>query len=263
MNRRHFEAKPGIRPSFGERMQRWMTALVAALLGGCASGSSRAVPTAVDNSSGHGAHDSGHPTRHGGHGGHGHHHGFADADALTRALDDPARDEWQHPDEVLRALELEPAMTVADVGAGTGYFAVRLARAVPQGDVIATDLEPDMVRFLGERARREKLPNLRAVLATPTSSGLGPASVDRILVVHVWHHLEERVDYARSLATALRPGGRLFIVDFSPAARRGPPEHMRLGSERVVAELEAAGLSAKVSSVVLPDQYVVEARLAP
>jgi len=178
-------------------------------------------------------------------------------------FDDPARDEWQRPDDVLRALELEPAMTVADVGTGTGYFAVRLARAVPEGEVIATDLEPDMLRFVGERARREQLPNVRTVLATPTASGLAASSVDRILVVHVWHHLAERREYARRMSVALRPGGSLFIVDFSPSAERGPPVNMRVPAEAVVAELEGAGLSARVSPISLPDQYIVEGRRRP
>ena len=118
-------------------------------------------------------------------------------------------------------------------------------RAVPQGEVIATDLEPDMVRFLSVRARREQLPNLRAIQATPTASGLAAHSVDRILVVHVWHHLADGGECTRGLAAALRPGARLFVVDFSPTARRGPPASMRVAPEAVIAALEGAGLSAR------------------
>ena len=187
-------------------------------------------------------------------------HGFAKADEWTAAFDDPARDDWQRPDDVVRALELTPAMTVADVGAGTGYFAVRLARAVPAGQVIATDIEPDMVRYLGERAQRESLANLRAVVGTATASGLTAGSVDRILVVDVWHHLGDRVAFARDLAAALRPGGKLLVVDFTLAAERGPPAKHRLEPAAIIADLTAAGLRAKVSSVTLPDQYIVEAQ---
>ena len=211
---------------------------------------------------GHGAGPRPVPPHHG-HGGGGPHHAFSDAEAWTRVFDDPARDRWQRPDQVLRALELEPAMTIADVGAGTGYFAVPLARAVPRGQVIATDLEPEMVRFLRQRARREQLPNLRALQATPAASGLAAGSVDRILLVHVWHHLAEPGEYARGLAAALRPGGRLLVADFSPTAHRGPPAHLRVGPEAVVAALESAGLSARVSPIALPDQYLVEARRRP
>ncbi|AKV00261.1 Methyltransferase type 11 [Labilithrix luteola] len=191
------------------------------------------------------------------------HHGFTDAAAWSKVFDDPARDAWQRPDDVLRALELSPAMSVADVGAGTGYFSVRLARALPSGKVIATDIEPDMVRYLNERAAREQLPNLHAVPATQADSGLTPESVDRVLIVHVWHHLADRVAYARDLAAALRPGGRVLVVDFSLTASHGPPPNMRLAPEAIVADLTAAGLMARLSPVALPDQYIVEARRAP
>lgn len=205
-------------------------------------------------------HEHEHACSHQGHGAGGAHHAFVDADARTRLFDDPARDEWQCSDDVLRALELEPTLAVADVGAGTGYFSVRLARAVPRGEVIATDLEPDMVRFLNERARRERLPNLHAIQATPTASGLAAGSVDRILIVHMWHHLADGGEYARDLAAALRPGGRLLVVDFSLSAQRGPPTGMRVAPEALSAELEGAGLSAGVSPIAIPDQYLVEAR---
>jgi arsenite methyltransferase len=248
----------------GEPMRPLLTATLAAALGtACSSASPHVVTRRESHVSEHGtgAHVHGHEPA--GHDLGGHHHAFTDADAWTRVFDDPSRDAWQHPDEVLRALELEPTMTVADVGAGTGYFSARLARAVPQGEVIATDLEPDMVRFVSERARREQLPNLRAVLATQVASGLTPSSVDRILVVHVWHHLPGRSEYARGLSTALRPGGRLFVVDFSPGADRGPPASMRLAPEVIIAELESAGLAASVSPIAPPGQYIVEGRLRP
>jgi predicted methyltransferase len=232
----------------GDPMNRVLTAFCAATLGG-ACGSS---PPRDHEPAG----------RHEDHGAAGAHHGFADADAWTKVFDDPARDAWQRPDDVLRALELAPTMTVADVGAGTGYFTVRLARAVPAGEVIATDIEPDMVRFVDERARREQLTNVRAVRATRTTSGLAPQSVDRILIVDVWHHLDDRVGYARDLSAALRPGGKLFIVDFHLTAHHGPPMHMRLAPETIIADLAAAGLIATLSPVALPDQYIIEARRA-
>ena len=122
-----------------------------------------------------------------------HHHRFDDAAKWSKVFDDPARDEWQKPADVVTAMKIVPGMTVADVGAGTGYFTVRLARVVPRGWVIATDIEPDMVRYLTERAQREQLPNVKAVLAGATDPKLEPGSVDRVLVVDVWHHLDDRV----------------------------------------------------------------------
>ena len=122
-------------------MHRLLTTFFAAPLGGvCSTVSNRAAVATEGHAGAHG-----HAGPHCDNGGAGMHHGFADADALTKVFDDPARDEWQRPDDVLRALQLAPEMTVADIGAGTGYFAVRLARAVPAGEVIAADVEPDMV----------------------------------------------------------------------------------------------------------------------
>lgn len=252
----------------GEKMYRLLTAFFAATLGGACSSAARVTVVATRHDKPeHGAaahsHDHGHGHTGPNHYGGGMHHRFAAADEWTQVFDDPARDEWQRPADVLQALQLAPTMTVADVGAGTGYFAVRLARAVPAGAVIATDVEPDMVRYLNERSRREQLPNLRALPATQTASGLAPQSVDRIVVVHVWHHLADRVAYARDLGAALRPGGKLFIVDFSLAGRRGPPANLRVAPEALIADLAAAGLAAKVSPVTLPDQYIIEARREP
>jgi ubiquinone/menaquinone biosynthesis C-methylase UbiE len=189
---------------------------------------------------------------------HGHHaHRFDNAEQWAKVFDDPARDAWQQPDVVIAALALTPAMAVADVGAGTGYFTVRLARAVPQGQVVATDIEPDMVRYLNERAQKDKLANVRAVLSTADDPKLAPASQDRILVVDVWHHIADRARYASGLAAALRPGGQVAIVDFTQEANHGPPKEMRLAPAAIIAELLGAGLEAEVSPTKLPDQYIV------
>lgn len=188
------------------------------------------------------------------------HHRFDRAEEWAKVFDDPARDERQQPARVIAELALEPTSIVADVGAGTGYFSVRLAAHVPRGKVIATDIEPDMVRYVAARARREGLANLEARLATQADPALPPASVDRILVVDVWHHLEDRVGYARALAAALRPGGALLVVDFTLDAERGPPKQMRLAPDAIVGDLRAAGLTADVSPTALPDQFVVIAR---
>ena len=203
-----------------------------------------------------------HAPEHKDHDGGGMHHGFKNAEEWAKVFDDPARDAWQEPDRVVAELALAPAMTVADIGAGTGYFAVRIARAVPRGEVIATDLEPDMIRFMTERAQREGLTNLRAVLTPADDPELAPGSVDRILIVDVWHHLGDRAAYARKLVSALRQGGQLVIVDFKLDAKRGPPAKFRLAPADVIAELASVGLTAKVT-LELADQYVITARRKP
>src|SRR3954447_13389512 len=96
---------------------------------------------------------------------HSHQHSFGDAEKWSHVFDDPERDAWQKPHEVIRALELKPDAAVADLGAGTGYFAARLANMVPKGAVYAADVEPEMVKYLGERAKREAVKTLKPVAA--------------------------------------------------------------------------------------------------
>lgn len=190
-------------------------------------------------------------------------HRFEKADEWAKLFDDPGRDAWQKPDEVVGLLGLAPGMTVADVGAGTGYFLARLSRAVgDKGRVIATDIEPDMVRYMKERAAREKLGNVTAVLAPGDDVGVDAHSLDRALVVDVWHHIQERERYAAKLARALRPGGMVVIVDFTLESRRGPPRKHRLAPETVMDDLRAGGFTAALASESLPDQYVVTGRLS-
>jgi ubiquinone/menaquinone biosynthesis C-methylase UbiE len=192
-----------------------------------------------------------------------HHHRFDDAAKWAKVFDDPARDEWQKPARVVEVMAISPGMTVADVGAGTGYFEPHLARAVgPSGKVIAEDVEPDMVRWLADRARRESLGNVEALLGTNDDPKLPAGSVDRVLVVDTWHHIEDRPAFAKKLTTALKPKGAVFVVDFTADSPHGPPQHARLAPEAVASDLAAAGLEASVlKDAGLPNQYVVRGTL--
>jgi ubiquinone/menaquinone biosynthesis C-methylase UbiE len=198
---------------------------------------------------------------HRGHHGGGMTHGFKNAEQWAKVFDDPARDAWQRPDEVVALLSIRAGMTVVDLGAGTGYFVGRLAnRAGPSGTVIATDLEADMVTYLEQRGRRDGWRNVRPLQVAADDPGLGHATVDRILVVDVWHHLGDRRAYAAKLAEALRPGGFIVVVDFDLDARMGPPPEHRLAPERIIEELESAGLIVELAAESLPEQYAVIAR---
>lgn len=195
---------------------------------------------------------------------HGHagvHHDFSDAAKWSQRFDDPARDAWQKPDEVVRLLAVEPGMTVVDLGAGTGYFGRRLAAAAgPAGKVLALDPEPNMVAFMRDRFEREKLANAEAKTCPLDETGLPPASVDRVLIVDTWHHIERRAAYAKHLAGVLRPGGLVMVVDFTLETDKGPPKRHRIAPADVVVELAAGGLEASVATEPLPDQYVVVGR---
>lgn len=185
---------------------------------------------------------------------HTHDHSFSDAEHWSRVFDDPARDAWQKPHEVIQALKLKPDAVIADIGAGTGYFAVRFAHMVPQGHVYAADTEPDMVRYLGDRARKSGLKNLTAVRALPGDPKL-PDMVDLVVFVDVYHHVENREAYFRRLAEFLKPGGRIAIIDFRMNSRVGPPAAARIPPEQVKAELKRAGYRLSEERDFLPNQY--------
>jgi len=185
---------------------------------------------------------------------HTHQHSFKDAERWSHVFDDPARDAWQKPHEVIQALALAPDARVADLGAGTGYFAARLANMAPQGRIYAVDIEPDMVRYLAERAKREGLSNLTAVAGAPDDPRL-PEKVDLVLLVDVYHHIEDRAGYFRKLRGSLRPAGRVAIVDFRLDAPEGPPRASRVSPETVKSEMQSAGYALVAEHGFLPRQY--------
>jgi len=191
------------------------------------------------------------------------HHSFGNAQEWSKQFDDPNRDAWQEPEKVLDALQLAPNAIVADLGAGTGYFSVRLANRVPQGKVFAVDIEPDMLRYLEERKHHEHLHVLQPVQASPDAANL-PEPVDVVLVVDTYHHIDDRTAYFAKLGQSLRPNGRLAIIDFKIDAPQGPPKEFRISAEKVTAEIEAAGYQLVATHPFLPRQYfLVFQRKAP
>lgn len=183
-----------------------------------------------------------------------HRHAFSDAERWAHVFDDPQRDAWQKPHEVIQALALAPDATVADVGAGTGYFAVRLSSMLPKGRVYAVDVEPDMVRYLAERAKRERRANMAAIAGAHDDPKI-PEKVDLVLMVDVYHHVDDRIRYFRKLRGALKPGGRIAIIDFRLDSPQGPPRAARIAAERVVEEMKSAGYSLAQQHGFLPNQY--------
>jgi predicted methyltransferase len=188
---------------------------------------------------------------------HDHRHGFSGAHKWAKVLEDPKRDAWQKPHEVIQALALKPDATVADIGAGTGYFATRLANMVPKGRVYAVDSEPDMVKHLAERAAKDGLTNLQPVLASADDPKL-PGPVDLVLLVNVFHHIENRDRWFRRLQESLGRGGRVAIIDFNLESPEGPPKAARVPAKQVRAELEKAGYVLTREHGFLPNQFFLE-----
>ncbi len=189
----------------------------------------------------------------------GHRHDHGGTAEQWAHLDEPDRDEWQKPALVVAAAGIAAGQVVADIGAGTGYFAAHLSRAVgARGTVLALDANPRLVEHMRQRFHDARLHNVEARVLRHDDPGLDPGSVDRVLMVDVWHHLHARVAYGRQLLAALRPQGRLLVIDRGADSSHTPPVHRQISVEAVVEELEAAGFSTCVLPPALPRQFMVE-----
>jgi ubiquinone/menaquinone biosynthesis C-methylase UbiE len=207
--------------------------------------------------SGHHGHGQGHEVNEHGYRG----HRFEDPAAWTEKFESAERTAWQQPDAVIASLALSPDAKIADLGAGTGYFAVRFAAVASAGKVYAVDIEPGMVAWLGTRAKNEGLGNLVAVQGAANDPQL-PEGVDLVFMCNVFHHLADPRAYFEAVAASLRPGGRVVIVDFrkdNPADAPGPPAEMRMRPEQITAHMQAAGYTlARENLELLEFQYVLE-----
>jgi ubiquinone/menaquinone biosynthesis C-methylase UbiE len=180
-------------------------------------------------------------------------HRFDDPERYAKSFDDPARDEWQMPARVLDTLALAPGQVVADIGAGTGYFSVRLARTAAKPKVYAVDVEKSMVEYVRQRAAKEGLTQVVAVQGSPSSANL-PEPVDVVLIVDTYHHIPDRPAYFRALRKSMKPSGRLAIIDFRKGAPSGPPEHFRFTPDQITSELKQAGFRLQAQHDFLPRQ---------
>jgi ubiquinone/menaquinone biosynthesis C-methylase UbiE len=180
-------------------------------------------------------------------------HRFDDPERYAKSFDDPARDAWQLPDRVIDALGIGRGQIVADIGAGTGYFTVRLARAPAAPKVYAVDIEKSMVEYVRQRAAKEGLKNVTAVQASADHANL-PEPVDLVLVVDTYHHIPNRPAYFRTLRASMKPSARLAIIDFRKGAPSGPPEEFRFTPDQITAELKQGGFALQAQHDFLPRQ---------
>ncbi|MGH7804541.1 MAG: class I SAM-dependent methyltransferase, partial [Candidatus Binatia bacterium] len=170
-------------------------------------------------------------------------HPFDDVPKWSKRFDDPQRDAWQKPDETVAALAITKGMTVADLGAGTGYFSKRLSQAVGEtGTVFAVDVEPNLVVHLRDRAEREKTKNVIPVLASFDDPRLPARAVDLVFMLDTFHHLDHRLGYLKHLRTRLRDGGRIAVIDWKEGELdEGPPPDHKIARGTVVKEMTDAG----------------------
>ena len=182
-----------------------------------------------------------------------------DLEGYIARMEEPSRAEWQKPDEVLRALEVRAGQVACDVGAGPGYFSLRLARAVGEaGQVYAVDVEPRILAALRDRLRDSGARNVTPVLSLPDDALLPAGRCDLILIVDTYHHFPDGPAYLRRLSRALKPGGRIANVDFHKRALPvGPPPEHKIAREAFLADAAAAGLQLVREHDFLPYQYFV------
>jgi arsenite methyltransferase len=180
-----------------------------------------------------------------------------DSKAYLARLDAPMREAYQKPQEVVAALNIRAGEVIADIGAGSGYFTFRLARAVGEtGRVYAVDVSPDMILHLNRRVRELNSRNVLTVLCAPDDPLLADASVNRFFICDTWHHINGHAQYLALLKRMLKPGGQVIMVDFKKAKTPvGPPMELRIDRDDLVRELEANGFQLAGEHTFLEYQY--------
>lgn len=183
-----------------------------------------------------------------------HNHAFNNPERFAKLFDDPKRDDWQKPDEVLRALELTPTATVLEVGAGTGYFTLRLGKALERGTVIALDQSPEMATYLKRRVEASGLANIN-IREGELKNIDTLQSVDLVFCVDVYHHLHDRVGFAEQLFRELRPHSKVAIID-RPEHGHDSAHAPRVSKDMIKKEMLDAGFQIHHEyDFLLPQQF--------
>jgi len=187
------------------------------------------------------------------------------SEAYIAFLEDPKRDQYQKPHEVIQALDLKEGERIADIGAGSGYFAFRLGRHVGEaGQIYAVDVSPEMIIHMNRTIRDQKITNVRTILAPPDDPLLPEKSVDRFFFCDTWHHIDTQKGYLELMKKMLRPGGQIVMIDFQKRELPvGPPVHMKIAREDLIAQMAASGLELLEEHTFLPYQYFLVFSPAP
>ena len=171
-------------------------------------------------------------------------------------LERPEREKEERVTLLLKNMDLKPGMVVADIGAGSGYHTVRMAKLVGEGKIYAVDVEPEMIAYLDKRIKTEGFTNIKTVLGKEQSVGLPPASVDIMLLVDVYHELSYPYEIARSMLEALKPGGTLYLIEYRAEDNKVPIKAVhKMTQKQAVKELKAAGFNFVKNIGNLPWQH--------
>jgi len=184
-------------------------------------------------------------------------------DSLFSPLDlgfyeQPDRDQWQKPDQIMDAVRIGEGSVVAEIGAGSGWFTIRIARRVgPNGQVYAEDIQAPMVAAIRRRVQRENLTNVDTILGTPTDPKL-PGGLDAVLIVSVYHEMDDPVTLLRNVARSMKPQGRIGIVDFTPGGGGpGPAPDQRVNPNVTIRDAAAADLELIGRETIPPFMFML------
>jgi len=173
---------------------------------------------------------------------------FADSEGYIEFLERPDRAAWQRPDEVVAALRLTGGETLVDVGAGSGYFTFRFAKALPKGKVVAIDVDPEMVRHIHHKVMSEGIANIQVVLADPKDPAVDPAA-DVVFVCDVIHHVEGRDAWLRKMFSDMKAGAKVVVIEFREGKLpEGPPEAIKVPKAKLIATLRGVGFVLKLDN---------------
>lgn len=172
-------------------------------------------------------------------------------------LEESGRNEWQKPNEILNALNIKNGQTIADIGAGSGYLAVKLSERVgTTGTVYAEDIQQDMLDYMSKRLVEKELKNVTLVLGTMDDPKLPQNSLDVAILLSTYHEIAQPIDFIKKVKLALKPQGILAIMEFSDESPIGPPIRVRLPEELVINELKQAGFTlSQRHTFLMPYQY--------
>ena len=171
-------------------------------------------------------------------------------------LERSSREQEERTDLLVRNLPLEPDFEIADIGAGTGYFSFRMAERVPDGEVFAVDIQPEMLALIEQRKTRGAPANVTPVQGTITDPGLAPGSVDLMLLVDAYHEFSHPWEMGQAMAAALRPGGTLVLIEYRLEDPSVPIKRLHKMSEaQAKREMEAVGLRWERTEDFLPWQH--------